>query len=66
MVRSGLRLTALALLAALVAIPAVDLAFAGGDPPTSSPPATSPQKGKKLRQSLFDPTSTPVIARPMH
>ena len=59
MVRSGLRLTALVLLATLVAIPAVDRAFAGGDPPTSSPPATSPQKGKKLRQSLLDPTSTP-------
>ena len=58
MVRSGLRLAALAVVAALIGLPAVDRAVAGGDPP-SSPPATSPQKGKKLRQSrLDDPTST--------
>ena len=58
MLRSGLRLAALALVAALIGLPMVDRAVAGGDPP-SSPPATSPQKGKKLRQSrLDDPTFT--------
>jgi tetratricopeptide (TPR) repeat protein len=54
MIRWGLKLTALALLAALIAIPTVNRAVAGGDPPASPPPDTSSQKGKKLKQSLLD------------
>ena len=59
MIKPGSRLTALTLVIALSAVPAVNRAVAGGDPPTSPPPATGTQKGKKLKQSLLgDPTST--------
>ena len=59
MIKSGLWLTTLTLLVALITVPAVNIALAGGDPPTSPPPDTSIQKGKKPKQSLLgDPTST--------
>lgn len=58
MIKPGLRITALTLLAALMVAPAINLAVAGGDPPTSPPPDTGAQKGKKAKQSrLVDPTS---------
>jgi tetratricopeptide (TPR) repeat protein len=59
MIKSGLRMTALMLLGALVMVPTLDRAAAGGDPPSSPSPDTGSQKGKKQKQSLLDdPTST--------
>jgi tetratricopeptide (TPR) repeat protein len=57
MLKSSIKLVALSVFVALVSAP---LARAGGDPPTSSPPAdSSTQKGKKGKHSsLQDPTST--------
>jgi tetratricopeptide (TPR) repeat protein len=58
MTRLAIRLVTLTVFMALIGAPVAGPAFAGGDPPTSTPPADSGQKGKKSRQSSLDPTST--------